>query len=217
MAPKTGSEGRELTLEERFEDLKNENEVLRNLVSQQERELKDTQDFIFSMQPRTNRLTESDALADFNSLYESIEELVHTQLEDLIKIPLVVGKGSAQPSQAARLLLSLIPPPGREAFRYKNSDKFNIIATIMRLLCDWLLDRDFYCSFEKGGVEFLHTIESAMRNQNPPRGRSTPSHTSYLTLSIHAYLQFYRSYLLPNMARRNLSRSYKSPILPSLL
>jgi len=172
----SADDGPESTLMERFKASKTESEVLRNRVFQLEKELKETQDFVFSMQPRAEALAESEALADFNSLVGSVEEWVQTKLGDSIESILGGTQKVAQLGQPAKILMNNIPPPGREAFRYRDTDEYNIIAWIMRCLCDWVLDRDFYCNIEKGGMEFLHTIERAMRNLEPRRGRLNTPH-----------------------------------------
>lgn len=157
------------TLEEKFQASKTECEVLRERVSQLEKELKETQDFVFSMQPRAAKLTESDALTDFNSLWRNVDEWVQTKLGDTIEL-MTLGKERVPLGQPTKILLSIVPPPGREAFRYKETDEYNITAVIMRCIADWILDRDFYCNIEKGAMDFLNSIEKGMRNLEPRRG-----------------------------------------------
>lgn len=165
----SADEGPDSTLKERLVASKTEADILRARVFQLEGELKETQDFVFSMQPRAQKLSEAEALADFNSLCGSVTEWVESKLGDSIEA-MTQGNGRLTLGQPARIFLSMVPPAGREAFRYRDTDEHNIIALIMRCLCDWVLDREFYCNIEKGGMDFLHSIEKAMRNLEPRRG-----------------------------------------------
>lgn len=165
----SADEGTEETLQERFKASKLESEILRTRVLQLEKELKETQDFVFSMQPRADKLSEAEALGDYNSLWRSVEEWVSSKLGDTIEA-MTAGKERVPLGPPAKILLSIVPPPGREAFRYRDTDEYNVTAVIMHCLSNWILDRDFYCNIEKGGMDFLNSIEKAMRNLEPRRG-----------------------------------------------
>lgn len=81
----SADDGPESTLKERFKASKTEADILRNEVFLLKKELRETQDHIFSMQPRAQGLTESEALADFNSLWRGVEEWVQSKLSDSIE------------------------------------------------------------------------------------------------------------------------------------
>ena len=112
----------------------NECEILRAQVIELQRNLQDAQDFIFSRQPRQQKLTETEAAEDFNTLCGSIEEWVDTKLGDALE--------EKTPTKArlhytsAKMFLSLIPNRGREAFKYPETDMYNITAAILRFLCN---------------------------------------------------------------------------------
>lgn len=159
------------------------------------------------MQPRASRLTESEALTDFNHLWGSVEEWVVTNLGDAIE---AIQLGTAKPSYSAgaRRLLLLVPAPGREAYAYENTDEHNVMATIMRFLCDQAFDRDFYCNIEEGGSNFLKTIETSMRNLEPRRGMIW----NHAAAFVHT-LTLSRCYHLSNMESRNLASHHQPPYI----
>lgn len=189
------------TMEDKFQASKTECEILRARVFQLEKELKETQDFVFSMQPRAAKLTESDALADFNSLWRSVDEWVQTKLGDTIEL-MTLGKERVPLGQPTKILLSIVPPPGREAFKYRETDEYNVTAVIMRCIADWVLDRDFYCNIEKGAMDFLSSIEKGMRNLEPRRGTFTQSRRNFLT-------DDFRSHYLSNLESRDVSSHHQ--------
>ena len=134
-----------------------------------DKNLQDAQDFIFTLQPRRQKLTETEATADFNTLCGSIEELVDTKLGEALD-DMILTKENSIYLQPSEKLLSLIPSPGKEAFKYQETDKYNITAAILRFLCQEIFNQEFYCSVGSRELEFIVSVERSMRNLEPGRG-----------------------------------------------
>lgn len=157
----------ERTTAEKLEDSKKECKQLRDQLLLLQKDLNDTQDFVFSLQRREQTITEADAAAEFHSLCMIVEEWVQTQLGEAFDNKSI----KATPHlPRIRKFLSLIPQPGKEAFKYPDTDEYNVIAAIMKFLCHEIFDKDFYCPIERGAMDFLTSIERSMRNLEPRRG-----------------------------------------------
>ena len=154
-----------------LEESKKECKRLRDQNRELQKNLDDAQDFIFSLQRREQKITESEATADFNSLCMIVEEWVQTRLGEALDKRLAKEKATI-PAITAKRFLSLIPQPGKEAFKYPDTDEYNVIAAIIRFLCIEIFDRDFYCPIDPGALEFLNSVERSMRNLEPRRGQS---------------------------------------------
>jgi len=148
--------------------LQEQNAQLRRQLEEAQKNLTDAQDFIFSLQRREQKITESEAAKEFNSLCMSVEDWVQTKLGDAIEKRLLKNEATIS-GPLTRKLLSFIPQPGKEAFQYPDTDEYNVIAAIMNFLCIEIFDRDFYCPIEPGAMELLISIERSMRNLEPRR------------------------------------------------
>jgi len=72
--------------------------------------------------------------------------------------------------ELSRMLLSLIPHPGKEAFKYPETDEYNITAAILRFLCGEIFNKEFYCHIGNREIEsFMVSVETSMRNLEPRR------------------------------------------------
>lgn len=152
-----------------FKASQNECEILRAQVFELRKNLQDAHDFIFSLQPRQQKLTETEAAADFNTLCGSIEELVDRKLGEALE-DRILTKEKSVPSEPSTMLLSLIPYPGKEAFKYPETDEYNITAAVLQFLCNEIFNKEFYCPIGEREIEFVVSIEKSMRNLEPRRG-----------------------------------------------
>ncbi|KAG0646475.1 hypothetical protein D0Z07_7533 [Hyphodiscus hymeniophilus] len=133
-----------------------------------QKKLEDTQDYVFSLQRREVKITESEATAEFNSLCLSVEAWVETKLGDAIEDRAALSPVLLIP--AMRKFLTWITAPGQDAFEYPDTDEFNIIAAIMLFLKMEVFDKDFYCPMGNGERSFLTSIETGMKKLEPRRG-----------------------------------------------
>jgi hypothetical protein len=150
-----------------FEKSQADCEKLRARVLELQRHLQDAQDFIFSLQPLSQKLTETEASEDFNALCGSIEEWVDRKLGVSLENR-VLTKQRVLPGKSKELL-DLIPYPGKVAFKYPMTDEFNVTAAIMRFLYNEI----FYVGFHpitKTDKEFIESVVRGMRNLEPRRG-----------------------------------------------
>ncbi|KAF4636896.1 hypothetical protein G7Y89_g1185 [Cudoniella acicularis] len=158
----------------KFEESQKECEVLREQVISLRKELSDAHNFIFSLQPRREQITESEAATEFKSLYASVEEWVETKLgDDIMEAMIKKVRPSAKP---ARNFINFTTHAGQEATGCSGTDEYNVITMIMNFLCVEIFDKDFYCPIEDGGMEFLTSILTSMRNLEPRRDMATWRH-----------------------------------------
>jgi hypothetical protein len=153
----------------KFKDSQRDCDILQRQVHRLEKELRDAHDFVFSLQPKGEQITESEAAAEFNLLYRMIEDWVETNLEDEIHARSIIKRRRFQASRIRRFL-KLVSLPGEEASRCPDTDVYNVIAAIMTFLCIEIFDKDFYCPVEEGAMDTLNSILMSMRNLEPRRG-----------------------------------------------
>jgi hypothetical protein len=153
----------------KLKDSQRDCDILRRQVHQLQKELRDAHDFVFSLQPKREQITESEAAAEFKSLCRMIEDWVETNLGDEIHARSIFKQRSLEASHIRRFL-KLISLPGKEASRCPDTDVYNVIAAIMKFLCIEIFDKDFYCPVEQGAMDYLNSILMSMRNLEPRRG-----------------------------------------------
>lgn len=140
---------------------------LKQEVLQLRKELTEAHDFIFSLQPRQNQVTETEVAADFQSLCQGVEEWVETKLGDHIHDgSLTKGFDYSH----AKKFLNYVSPPGHEAFGIPDTDEYNISGAIMKFLCIEILCKDFYVDIERGAMNYLNGLMTSMANLEPRRG-----------------------------------------------
>jgi hypothetical protein len=152
---------------EKLEESEKECKLLRDQVMVLQRDLNETQDFVFSLQRREKTTTEADAAAEFHSLCLAVEDWVQMQLTEAFDSK---STKITRLDPRVRKLLSLIPQPGKEAFEYPDTDEYNVIAAIMKFLYLEIFTKDFYCPIERGHMNFLNSIKRSMENLEPRRG-----------------------------------------------
>ncbi len=154
---------------EKLKESQEECAKLRAQTLKLRRDLKEAQDFVFSLQPRQTPFTESEAALDFRSLCDSVQIWVERELSDFI-FEKVLFKNRTQVA-TARKLLAHISLPGKEASKIPGTDDYNITTVIMRFLEVNVFNKDFYCGVGEREVEFLRSLQASMRSLNPPRGK----------------------------------------------
>jgi hypothetical protein len=166
----------------KFKESQRERDFLQGQVLELRKELRDAHDFIFSLQPRREQITESEAAAEFKSLGRTIEDWVETNLGDDIHDRSIL-KQRLQVSHIRRFL-TCVSLPGQEASRCPDTDVYNVIAAIMKFLCIEIFDKDFYCPVEEGAMDFLNSILMSMKKLEPRRGESF--HAKYFSVDCNA-------------------------------
>jgi len=162
----------ELSPEAKLEESERKCEILLSEVKELRKNLNDAQDFIFSLQPLRDKITESQATAEFSSLCKSVEEWVQTNLSDplyekhLIKEKVTLGV-------PAKEFISILSRSSIEAFRCQDTDDYNVVSGIMKFLCRGIFEPDFYCPVDRGAIEFLKSLEKSIANLEPRRGEFT--------------------------------------------
>ncbi|OBT67816.1 hypothetical protein VE03_02423 [Pseudogymnoascus sp. 23342-1-I1] len=151
-----------------LQEVQSECEILRARVLELQDDLKDAHDFIFSLQPRQQRFTETEAAAEFDTLCGSIEMLVVRKVGTALDEKALLKHDRYSPV-TAKILMDLIPAPGIEAFKYTETDEYNVTAAIIRFLCNNIFDLDFYLPLGAQEREFMGSIERSMRNLEPGR------------------------------------------------
>lgn len=152
--------------------LQDENAALRARITQLQSDLHEAQDFVFSLQPRHQTLTEPEAVEEFTALCAAVEDWVDQNLGDSID-EMVVTKERLRPKDTQNLM-DLIPPAGKAAFDIPNTDMDNIQAAILRFLNDVIFSQDFYCPLPSSERQFVMTVERSMRDLQPRRGMPLP-------------------------------------------
>lgn len=153
----------------KLKDSQRECGILQRQVRELQKEVRDAHDFVFSLQPKREQITESEAAAEFKLLCKMIEDWVETNLGDDIHARSIFKQRGLQASRIRRFL-ALISLPGEEASRCPDTDVYNVIAAIMKFLCIEIFDKEFYCPIEEGAMDFLNSILTSMRSLEPRRG-----------------------------------------------
>ncbi|KAL4907138.1 hypothetical protein BDW74DRAFT_175922 [Aspergillus multicolor] len=167
--------------------LQNENALLQSQLTTLKTALHDAQNHIFSLQPHTQTLTNSDAIAHFQSLHTSIENWVDQYLADALDEKKIAG--DALNVEDIQNLLNLVPVEGKAAFANVAStdvDIYMLQAVILRFLVESVFNQDFYMPLPRGEREFVMGIERAMRVLEPRRDVRTIRHwhiETYLSAS----------------------------------
>lgn len=152
--------------------LQDENAALRTRITQLQSDLQEAQDFVFSLQPRHQTLTEPEAVEEFTALCAAVEDWVDQNLGDSID-EMVISKERLRLKDTQNLM-DLIPPAGKAAFDIPNTDMDNIQAAILRFLNDVIFSQDFYCPLPPSERQFVMTVERSMRDLQPRRGMPLP-------------------------------------------
>jgi hypothetical protein len=156
---------------EKLEKSNKECEILRQQVLVLSKNLQEQEDFIFSLQPRRETFTGSEAAAEFKSLCGSVENWVQTTLGDAIDDRKLEKQREILKEPAADFL-GLLSRAAHEAFGVVDTDVYLVIAAVMKFLCNTIFDQEWYCPVGKGRMEFLTQLWKSMAKLQPRRGLS---------------------------------------------
>ncbi|KAF4626039.1 hypothetical protein G7Y89_g12119 [Cudoniella acicularis] len=163
------------SIAEKFQASQDQCEILKNRVFELQRNLQEAHGVIFSLQRQQQRLTETEAADDFKSLCGAVEELIGTKLGESLDEKLLMKEKSLK-LEPSEMLLNLIPFPGRDAFKFPETDEHNITAAVMRFLCREIFNREFYCFIGEKEHEpllsdFMRSVDKSMKNLEPRRDK----------------------------------------------
>jgi hypothetical protein len=164
----------------KLKDSQRDCDILQRQVHELEKDLRDAHDFIFSLQPRREQITESEAAAEFKCLCMMVENWVETNMGDEIHAKGIIKQRVIQAPTIRRFLM-LVSLSGEEASRCPETDVYNVITAIMKFLYFEIFAKDFYCPVEEGGANFLNSIYTSMKNLEPRRGELFKT----ITFSLH--------------------------------
>lgn len=154
---------------ERLEKSNNECEILRQQVLDLTKVLQEQEDFIFSLQPRRETFTGSEAATEFKSLCGSVENWVQTTLGDAID-DRKLEKQREIFKEPATDFLGLLGRAAQDTFGVVDTDVYLVIAAVMKFLCNTIFDQEWYCPVGKGRMEFLTQLWKSMAKLQPRRG-----------------------------------------------
>jgi hypothetical protein len=169
----------------KLKDSQRDCDSLQRQIHRLEKELRDAHDFVFSLQPKGEQITESEAAAEFSLLGRMIEDWVETNLGDEIHARSIIEqRGPGLQASRIKRFLMLVSLPGKEASRCHDTDMYNVVAAIMKFLCIEIFDKDFYCPAEQGAMEFLNSLLMSMRHLEPKRGECI-NQTKQILAKLH--------------------------------
>lgn len=174
------------TVDERQADIEKLAEIVRQReasngdleakVQEVEEQLRLARDHIFRLQPQRTEITETEAAASFQVLYENVRRFVQNRLQRILSdldsgvlenhTPRHLGDGTN--------LLDLVRGSARTWFEARESDEFHVIAAVMEYLRRVIFDKPFYCplgSAEENRDRTIQLIEkTAASMAKLPRG-----------------------------------------------
>jgi hypothetical protein len=173
--PAAGDDSMSHLTDDELRRYEEERDELQAQVRELQKGLRDNQDFVFALQHGRKQITETEALAEYKSLYESIQDWVETQLGQSVEKKLN-SKNNLKQAQVAQAknFVRHISRSGEYASQVPGTDEFIIISVIMRIICEEIFDREFYCGIEGRQAEWVRDIQESMARLKPPRGLSTP-------------------------------------------
>lgn len=152
------------------EDLKSQVIEGKGQVSELQKELRESHDKIFSLQPRREQITETEAAAEFKSLCMGVEEWVETNLGDAIEAKQLLDNRISN-TQISRFL-EWVSPAGKQASQYPDTDVYNVTAAILKFLTTEIFQKDFYCPVEPEIIDTMDSVLRSMERLEPRRGKS---------------------------------------------
>ncbi|KAI9374734.1 hypothetical protein BJX61DRAFT_540540 [Aspergillus egyptiacus] len=187
---------------------------LRQRISHLQRDLQEAQDFVFSLQPRQQTLTETEASEEFRALCAAVEDWVDQKLGDNLEEMTI--NPDCRIEDIANLM-DLISARGKLAFHVPGSDAQNIQALILRYLADNLFNLDFYCPLGTGQREFITSLERAMRDLTPKRAVSSrpgfAEHAAEQMCALADNITRLLHVFAPGIKRQDLAKSFHESII----
>ena len=134
------------------------------------KDLKETREQVFRLQPHRENITQSDALREYIAICHSVKSWIGLRLDNAL------NAGSINVAKihtgSARKLMSLLTPCGLNGTRYHDTDEYNLIAIVMEFLRATIFETDLYGAVDGQDLELIYQIQKNMKNLVPRRGKS---------------------------------------------
>jgi hypothetical protein len=137
-----------------------------------QRNFKDAQEKIFSMQPRRSDITEDEAIEEYSSLCVNVENWIETNLGDVLDLDYQIFAQSKVDVLGGSQLIGLIEMTrgGALALDIPDTLLYCLRNAIMNFICHRIFQGDLYAG-DPGPWPFISFIETNMRNLEPRRGK----------------------------------------------
>lgn len=148
----------------------------RSQILSKDRQLSDTKDQVFRLQPTRKNITEAEATEAYRALCGNVQRWVENRLRSVLD-ELDSGKlGSRPPPGEAGRFVSLMREAAKRGLSTDQGDIYHVIAIIMNYLCIVFFSRSFYSPLDdyEGDATsvFIDELETSMSRL--PRGEKTP-------------------------------------------
>lgn len=162
-------------LRSQIEELRKELSDAQGEISSKDRQLLDTKDQVFRLQPTRNSITEAEATEAYRTLCGNVQRWAENRLRVVLD-ELDSGRlvSRPPPSEAGRFV-SLMREAAKRGLNTHQSDIYHTIAVIMNYLCIVFFSRSFYSPLDdyEGDATsvFIDELETSMSRL--PRGKNT--------------------------------------------
>lgn len=134
------------------------------------KDLKETREQVFRLQPHRENITQSDALREYIALCHSVKSWIGFHLDNAL------NTGSINVAKihigSARKLTGLLTDSGLNGTLYPDTDEHNIIAVVMEFLRTEIFETELYGAVDDRDLELIYQIQKNMKNLVPRRGKS---------------------------------------------
>lgn len=134
------------------------------------KDLKETREQVFRLQPHRENITQSDALREYIAICHSVKSWIGFHLDNAL------NTGSINVAKihigSARKLIGLLTDSGLNGTPYPDTDEHNIISVVMEFLRTEIFETELYGAVDGQDLELIYKIQKNMRNLVPRRGKS---------------------------------------------
>lgn len=135
------------------------------------KDLKETQEQVFRLQPLRENVTQNDALRKYIAICHSVKSWIGLRLYNGLNTG-SINLAKIHPD-LARKLIDLLTQNGRKGTVYLDTDEHNIIAVVMEFLRVKIFETGLYGAVERQELKSIYQIQKNMKNLTPRQGKST--------------------------------------------
>lgn len=134
------------------------------------KELKETREQVFRLQPHRENITQSEALREYIAICHSVKSWIGFHLDNALNTGSInVAKIN---TVSARELIGLLTDSGLNGTLYPDTDEHNIIAVVMEFLRTEIFETELYGAVDDQDLELIYQIQKNMKNLVPRRGKN---------------------------------------------